>query len=63
MTQDAVEPIFGGGTLDAFLCYLTANGASLAFATYVGGGGQDMLAAVDLNATGRVVVAGPAPKS
>ena len=40
VTQDAVEPIFGGGTLDAFLCYLTANGASLAFATYVGGGGQ-----------------------
>ena len=58
VTQDAVEPIFGGGTLDAFLCYLTANGASLAFATYVGGGGQDMLAAVDLDATGRVVVAG-----
>lgn len=58
VTQDAAEPTFGGGTLDGFLCYLTANGAALAYATYVGGGGQDALSAVDLNAAGRVVVAG-----
>lgn len=58
VTQDAAEPTFGGGTLDAFVCYLTANGGSLAYATYQGGGGQDMFAAVDLQASGRVVAAG-----
>lgn len=58
VTPDAVEPVFGGGTLDAFLCYLTANGASLAFATYQGGGGQDVFGAVELSSAGRVVAAG-----
>jgi len=58
VTQDAAEPTFGGGTIDAFLGYLTANGSSLAYATYLGGSGQDMMTAVDLNAAGRIVVTG-----
>ncbi|MCU0961267.1 MAG: NF038129 family PEP-CTERM protein, partial [Pirellulaceae bacterium] len=47
-----------GGTQDGFLIRLANDGSSLLYGTYVGGGGQDSLTGVGVDAQGRTYVSG-----
>ncbi len=40
-TANALQPIHGGGLYDSFVVRLRADGAALAYSTYLGGGGWD----------------------
>ena len=40
-TQNASQPVFGGGTSDAFVAKLNAAGDDLVYSTYLGGAGED----------------------
>ncbi len=53
-----VQPQFGGGTRDAFLAKLNANGSALEFATYFGGSGDDVAAGIAIDATGNSYITG-----
>ena len=46
------------GMYDGFVTRLNADGASLSFSTYIGGTGEDVLTAVDLDPIGNVVAGG-----
>jgi hypothetical protein len=52
------SPAYGGGFSDAFVAKFSAGGASLVWATYVGGGGQDSAEGVAVNAFGDVFITG-----
>ncbi|HYL36723.1 MAG TPA: SBBP repeat-containing protein [Bryobacteraceae bacterium] len=52
----STQPAYGGGT-DAFLATLTKDGA-LTYASYLGGSGADSGAAVTVDASGNIYVAG-----
>ena len=49
---------FGGGTSDAFVAKLNADGATLAYSFFVGGVGTDLGRALAIDRTGRAHVAG-----
>jgi len=53
----ALQPSPGGGT-DAFVAKLGADGAELAYSTYLGGVGEDAAQAVAVGADGEAVVVG-----
>ncbi len=57
-TADASQPAYGGGTFDAFVAKLAADGGSLLYATYLGGSAYDEARALALDAGGRAIVAG-----
>lgn len=57
-TRNAIQPTFGGGTRDAFLTELTADGTGIVFSTYLGGGNFDEGRGLALDSTGSVYVAG-----
>jgi len=40
-TENAYQPVFGGGTADGFLSKLSSGGSELLYSTYLGGGGND----------------------
>jgi hypothetical protein len=62
----ALQPKYGGGSCgsqrrdcdDAFVTVLAADGRSLEWSTYLGGGGDDLGYGLDVAADGTVVVAG-----
>jgi Beta-propeller repeat len=61
-----LQSSYGGGAFDAFAAVLSANGSSLVFATYAGGGGDDRGYGVAALGAGQMVfagqvVAGPVP--
>src|SRR5690606_34072767 len=56
-TMNALDATLDGPG-DAFVVELTAGGASLAFATFLGGSGYDSAAAIAVDGAGRVHVAG-----
>ena len=56
-SEDAVQPVHGGGQSDAFLVRLNPEG-QIAYASYLGGSGDDYARAVATEASGGVAVAG-----
>ena len=54
----ALQPAFGGGEQDGFLVKLAPNGATLRFATYLGGSDFDDVRHVQLDHAGNIHVAG-----
>ena len=40
-TENAIQSVYGGGAVDAFLTRLTADGSSLVYSTFLGGSGID----------------------
>lgn len=56
--QNACQPMFGGGGKDGFLAKLDASGSSLIFSTYLGGSGNDEIAGVAVDESGKIYVAG-----
>ncbi|HAK95384.1 MAG TPA: hypothetical protein DCM87_10360 [Planctomycetes bacterium] len=62
MTEDAVQPSFGGGVRDAFVVRLDPGADTpedqLVFATLLGGAGEDGAMRVHVNAAGVITIAG-----
>lgn len=59
---NAVQPTFGGGFNDAFVAKFDATG-TLAFSTYLGGGGHDTGTGIAVDPSGRVHVVGETTSS
>ena len=57
VTEDAVQPEFGGGESDAFLAAVAPDGR-IAYGTFLGGEGDDVGNALELDGTGGVLVGG-----
>ena len=57
VTDDAVQPRFGGGESDAFLVSIAPDGRVL-YGTFLGGEGDDVGNALELDGNGRVLVGG-----
>ena len=59
-TANAFQPAYGGGFTDAFVAKLTADGTALAYATYLGGGGDnnDIGLGIAMDGAGQVSVTG-----
>jgi hypothetical protein len=55
---NAYQDTFGGGSFDAFVYKLSADGQSLIFATYFGGTGEEWATNVAVNAAGDIAVVG-----
>ncbi len=60
LTDDAAQSYYAGGSGDAFLSELAADGKSLVYSTYLGGNGQDSGHAAAMAPNGNVLVAGGA---
>ncbi|MBV5347243.1 SBBP repeat-containing protein, partial [bacterium] len=56
-TRQAVQPDFGGGE-DAFVAKLSADGAALVYATYLGGRNEDHGAGIAVDGAGNAYVTG-----
>ncbi len=56
-TKNALQPALAGGQ-DIFVTKLSPDGASLVYSTYLGGGGLDTIAAIALDSSNNVVLAG-----
>ncbi len=56
-TKNALQPALAGGQ-DIFITKLGPDGASLVFSTYLGGTGLDTIAAIALDSSNNVVLAG-----
>jgi len=54
----ALQQSYGGGQSDAFVAKLNANGAALAYSTYLGGGGADQSNGIVVDANGAAYLAG-----
>jgi Beta-propeller repeat len=52
------QPAFGGGSSDAFVAKLSADGATLLYSTYLGGGQDDFGAGIAVGADGTATVTG-----
>ena len=57
-TLNALQPAYGGGNGDAFIAKLTPAGNALAYATYLGGTGQDLAFGIAVDAAGDAYVTG-----
>jgi PKD repeat protein len=57
-TPGAYKTTYQGGTYDAFVSHLSANGSTLTASTYYGTTGQDAGMCVDLDANNNVFIAG-----
>ncbi len=58
VTPDAFDPSYNGGVNDGFVARLNATGSRLAYATFLGGSGDDDLDHAVLDAAGNVYVSG-----
>lgn len=56
--QEAIQPNYGGGDTDAFAAKLSFTGASLVYATYLGGGASDSARAIAVDIDGATYVGG-----
>jgi hypothetical protein len=61
-TENALQPTYGGGG-DAFIAQLTADGAALRYATYLGGSGLDVGFGIAMDQQGQVSVTGETSSS
>jgi uncharacterized protein (TIGR03437 family) len=59
LTSGAFQTTYGGGG-DAFLAKLSADGHSLLYSSYIGGGGQDQVFSMTLGSDGSAFITGPA---
>jgi len=57
-TGGSAQPNAGGGTADAFVAKLNAGGSSLAYATYLGGSGDDRAYGIGLDSSLNVYITG-----
>ena len=57
-TRQALQPDFGGGQFDAFVAKLSVDGASLVYATYLGGGGVDRGGNIAVDGAGNAYLTG-----
>jgi len=57
-TANAVQGTYGGGTRDAFVTKLNANGSALLYSTYLGGSGEDLGSVIAVDSAGNAYVAG-----
>ncbi|MBU6402357.1 MAG: SBBP repeat-containing protein, partial [Verrucomicrobia bacterium] len=57
-TRDAPQPKFGGGTQDAFVAKISADGQNLLYSTYLGGRGDEWGVAVTLDSNGNLIAVG-----
>ncbi len=57
-TMNAVQEVYGGGTVDVFVAKLDPAGSALVYATFIGGGGYDSGQAIAVDAEGNAHVAG-----
>lgn len=55
-TAGALQPKYGGGSFDAFVTRLSADGSTLLASTYYGGSGSE---GINLDAAGNVYISGP----
>ncbi|HMM06653.1 MAG TPA: SBBP repeat-containing protein [Clostridiales bacterium] len=58
VTPGAAQSAYGGGTTDAFVFKLSADGSALVYSTYLGGGSQDNGTEIALASGNRACVAG-----
>lgn len=54
----ALQPAYGGGSSDAFVCKLSPDGSDIVYATFVGGGDADVASGIAVDALGGAYVAG-----
>ncbi len=57
-TRTPIQAAYGGGSTDAFVAKLAADGSALAYGTFLGGNGGDIAYAIAVDAAGRAHVAG-----
>ena len=57
-TSDALQPVYGGGTQDAFLTRVNVTGSALLYSSFLGGNALDTGSSVTLDPRGNVYVAG-----
>ncbi|MDA2929078.1 SBBP repeat-containing protein [Acidobacteria bacterium AH-259-O06] len=57
-TANALQPIFGGGSTDAFVTKLNASGSALVYCTYLGGSGGEAGEGIAVDAAGSAFVIG-----
>jgi uncharacterized repeat protein (TIGR01451 family) len=57
VTAGAVQTVYGGGPADGFVARLTPTGSAVAYATYLGGAGEDSAKRISLDGTG-IYIAG-----
>ena len=57
-TRNVLQPLYGGGTSDAFVARLAPNGNSLLYSTFLGGSGDDEAHGIALDPTGSAFVTG-----
>ena len=62
VTTNAFQKTFGGGT-DGFLAELSNDGSQLLYSTYLGGGGDETVSTMRVNADGSLWIAGGASGS
>ncbi len=57
-TANPLQPVFGGGSFDAFITKLNADGSALVYSTYLGGSDWDGAGGIAVHAAGNTYVAG-----
>ncbi|OHB69328.1 MAG: hypothetical protein A2W23_03740 [Planctomycetes bacterium RBG_16_43_13] len=57
-TVSAIQGVYGGGFLDAFVTKVNASGSALVFSTYIGGSGHEYGGGITLDAAGDIYIAG-----
>jgi hypothetical protein len=57
-TVNALQPAFGGGSMDAFVCRVDAAGTGLSFSTYLGGRAPDYGRGTALDGQGYLLITG-----
>jgi photosystem II stability/assembly factor-like uncharacterized protein len=57
-TPGALQRIYGGGQADGFISKLNADGSSLVYSTYIGGGAQDDCAGISIDGSGNAYIVG-----
>ena len=57
-TASPLQPLYGGGTFDAFVTKLAPSGAALSYSTYVGGSGEDFSDGIAVGSDGSAYLTG-----
>lgn len=63
VTGSSIQSTYGGGTRDAFLTKINSGGTAITYSTYLGGSGDDVAGAVEVDASGNVYLHGSTASS